>query len=145
MNLFTRRALALAPVLLVIALGLERVSSLPGNVCLTCSDALLLGSRVACQFESHSLRQPVFQFFPFPGEMRKIPMRAGLYAILRTPENRRSDRLQAVSPKFSPCRDDSVSFAGRRAVIRSIAANEISVARSTRRIADAENHRRRHS
>ena len=35
--------------LLVIALGLERVSSLPGNVCLTCSDGLLLDSRVASQ------------------------------------------------------------------------------------------------
>jgi hypothetical protein len=57
MNLFMRRALTLAPALLVIALGLERVSSLPGNVCLTCSNGLLLGSRVACQFESHSLHQ----------------------------------------------------------------------------------------
>jgi hypothetical protein len=50
--------------------------------------------------------------------MREIPTCAGLYAILSTPENRR-DRLQAVSPNFSPCRDDSVSFAGRRAAIRS--------------------------
>jgi hypothetical protein len=62
MNLFMRHALALAPALLIIALGLERVSRLPGNVCLTCSDGLLLGSRVACQFESHSLRQRVFSF-----------------------------------------------------------------------------------
>src|SRR5258708_7047056 len=41
MNLFMRHALALAPALLIIALGLERVSRLPGNVCLTCSDGLL--------------------------------------------------------------------------------------------------------
>ena len=54
-----RSALTLTPALMVIALGLERGSSLPGNVCLTCSDGLLLGSRVACQFESHSLRRPV--------------------------------------------------------------------------------------
>ena len=32
------------------------VSSLPGNVCLTCSDGLLIGYKVACQFESHPLR-----------------------------------------------------------------------------------------
>jgi len=35
------------------------VSSLPGNVCLTCSDSLLIGYKVACQFEFHSLRQRV--------------------------------------------------------------------------------------
>jgi hypothetical protein len=35
------------------------VSSLPGNVCLTCSDGLLIGYKVACQFESHPLRQRV--------------------------------------------------------------------------------------
>jgi hypothetical protein len=46
MNLFMRRALTLAPALTLIALGLERVSNLPGNVCLTCSDGLLLGSRI---------------------------------------------------------------------------------------------------
>jgi hypothetical protein len=47
MNLFMRRALTLTPALMVIALGLERVSSLPGNVCLTCSDGLLTGYKVA--------------------------------------------------------------------------------------------------
>ena len=35
------------------------VSSLPGNVCLTCSGGLLIGYKVARQFESHSLRQRV--------------------------------------------------------------------------------------
>jgi hypothetical protein len=38
------------------------VSSLPGNVCLTCSGGLLIGYKVARQFESHSLRQRVFSF-----------------------------------------------------------------------------------
>src|SRR5882762_2512915 len=38
------------------------VSSLPGNVCLTRSDGLLIGYKVACQFESHPLRQRVFSF-----------------------------------------------------------------------------------
>jgi hypothetical protein len=32
------------------------VSSLPGNVCLTRSDGLLIGYKVACQFGSHPLR-----------------------------------------------------------------------------------------
>lgn len=35
------------------------VSSFPGNVCLTCSDGLLIGYKVVCQFESQPLRQPV--------------------------------------------------------------------------------------
>jgi hypothetical protein len=47
MKLLMRRALTLAPALLVIALGLERVSSLPGKVCLTSSDGLMLGSKIA--------------------------------------------------------------------------------------------------
>ena len=38
------------------------MSSLPGNVYLTCSDGLLIGYKVARQFESHPLRQPVFSF-----------------------------------------------------------------------------------
>jgi len=38
------------------------VSSLPGNVCLTRSDGLLIGYKVARQFESHPLRQRVFSF-----------------------------------------------------------------------------------
>jgi hypothetical protein len=37
------------------------VSSLPGNVCLTCSGGLLIGYKVARQFESHSLHHPVPQ------------------------------------------------------------------------------------
>jgi hypothetical protein len=36
------------------------VSSLPGNVCLTGSDGLLIGYKVARQFESHPLRQGVW-------------------------------------------------------------------------------------
>src|SRR5579864_8301026 len=38
------------------------ISSLPENVCLTCSDGLLIGYKVACQFESHPLRQAVRDF-----------------------------------------------------------------------------------
>jgi hypothetical protein len=37
-------------------------SSLPGDVCLTCSDGLLIGYKVARQFEFHPLRQRVFSF-----------------------------------------------------------------------------------
>jgi hypothetical protein len=37
------------------------VSSLPGNVCLTGSDGLLIGYKVVRQFESHPLHQPVVQ------------------------------------------------------------------------------------
>jgi len=33
------------------------VPSLPGNVCSTRSDGLLIGYEVACQFESHPLRR----------------------------------------------------------------------------------------
>jgi hypothetical protein len=54
--------------------------------------------------------------FLISGRNARNPHVCGALRVLRTPENRRSDRLQAVSPKFSPCRDDSVSFAGRRAV-----------------------------
>lgn len=35
------------------------VSSLPGNVCVTRSDGLLIGYKVACQFDSHPVRQAV--------------------------------------------------------------------------------------
>ena len=38
------------------------LSSLPGNVYLTYSDGLLIGYRVARQFESHPLRQRVLSF-----------------------------------------------------------------------------------
>jgi hypothetical protein len=38
------------------------VPSLPGNVCSTRSDGLLIGYKVARQFESHPLRQRVFSF-----------------------------------------------------------------------------------
>ena len=35
------------------------ISTLPGNVCLRCSDGLLIAYEVARQFESHLLRQRV--------------------------------------------------------------------------------------
>jgi hypothetical protein len=39
---------------------LRSVSSLPGNVCLRSSDGLLIGYKVACQFESRPLRHWVW-------------------------------------------------------------------------------------
>ena len=49
------------------------VSSLPGNVCLTRSDGLLIGYKVARQFESHPLRRRVFRFPGFSHQLRERP------------------------------------------------------------------------
>ena len=47
------------------------VSSLPGNVYLTCSDGLLIGYKVARQFESHPLRHTVWHASLHYGEAMK--------------------------------------------------------------------------
>lgn len=48
------------------------VPSLPGNVCLTRSDGLLIGYKVARQFESHPLHHPVHQFSDLSENRSKV-------------------------------------------------------------------------
>ena len=73
------------------------VSSLPGNVCLTSSDGLLIGYKVHCQFESHPLHHPVRQFSDFSENRSKS---ARVRAICdhawtrRTPSAARIRRIQ---------------------------------------------------